>query len=137
MTYQTATDWNENPGSQISIAYAGLELKHLIKKELGNSFNIKYNDTLSDLEDFIGNQSILTVPDIILVEVDEEEKCFVLAEKLKKNLLTNGSIFVLLSPRQNKALIKKAMQLKLHDVYTYPFSTSDLRERINFLVKFK
>ena len=29
------------------------------------------------------------------------------------------------------------MQLKVHDFYIYPFSMSDLHERLNFLVKFK
>nr|WP_294945482.1 sugar transferase [uncultured Mucilaginibacter sp.] len=137
MTQQTATDWNENSGSQVRVAYAGLELKDLIANDLGDNFRFAFNDTLNDLEGYLGNQSILTIPEIILVEVDKDEKCFSLVEKLRENFLMNGLIVVMLSTRNDKNLVKTAMKLKLHDFYTYPFSTSDLRERLNFLVRFK
>lgn len=137
MMPQTATDWNENSGSHVRVAYAGLELKDLIANDLGENFRISFNDTLKDLEDYLGNQSILSIPDIILVEVDKDEKCFALVENLRKNFLMNGLIIVMLSTRNDKKLVQTAMKLKLHDFYTYPFSTSDLRERLNFLVRFK
>lgn len=137
MMHQTATDWNENSGSQISVAYSGLELKDLIDNDLSGNFRVKFSDTLSDLENYLGNQSILTIPDIILVEVDKDEKCFQLVENLRKNFLMNGLIIVMISTHRDKKLVQRAMQMKLHDFYTYPFSTSDLRERLNFLVKFK
>ncbi|MES2266110.1 MAG: sugar transferase [Bacteroidota bacterium] len=136
MTNKTATDWNENSNSQIRVAYAGLELKDLIANDLAN-FEIDFNDTLNDLEAYLGDQSILTIPDIILVEVDENEECFELVKRLRQNFLMNGLIIVMLSTRKDKELVQKAMQMKLHDFYTYPFATSDLRERLNFLVKFK
>ncbi|MEB0261267.1 MULTISPECIES: sugar transferase [unclassified Mucilaginibacter] len=136
MTNKTATDWNENSHSQIRIAYAGLELKDLIANDLAN-FSIAFNDTLQDLENYMGDQSILTIPDIILVEVDKDEQCFELVNRLRQNFLMNGLIIVMLSTRKDKKLVQKAMQMKLHDFYTYPFATSDLRERLNFLVKFK
>ncbi|MET3980142.1 lipopolysaccharide/colanic/teichoic acid biosynthesis glycosyltransferase [Mucilaginibacter sp. UYP25] len=136
MMNKTATDWNENSHSQIRIAYAGLELKDLIAKDLAN-FEIDFNDTLQDLENYMGDQSILTIPDIILVEVDMDEQCFELVNRLRQNFLMNGLIIVLLSTRKDKKLVQKAMQMKLHDFYTYPFATSDIRERLNFLVKFK
>ena len=137
MMQQKATDWNENSGAQISIAYVGLELRDLIAADLSENFNIKFNDTLKDIEDYLGNQSILSIPDIILVEVDKNEECFQLVERLRTNFLMNGLIIVMISTQKNKKLVQKAMQMKLHDFYTYPFSTSDLRERLNFLVKFK
>lgn len=137
MTNKTATDWNENSNSQIRIAYAGLELKDLIANDLATYFRIAFNNTLKDLEDYLGDQSILTIPDIILVEVDKDEECFALVDRLKHNFLLNGVIIVMLSTHKDKRLVQKAMQLKLHDFYSYPFSTSDLRERLNFLVKFK
>ena len=137
MTHQTSTDWNENSGSQIRVAYAGLELKDLVANDLSDNFRIAFNDTISDLETYLGNQSLLTIPDIILVEVDKEEKCFELIARLKNNFLLTGLIIVMVSTRRDKKLVQKAMQMKLHDFYTYPFTTSDLRERVNFLVKFK
>jgi hypothetical protein len=84
MTNKTATDWNENSNSQIRIAYAGLELKDLIANDLTNYFRIHFNELYNDLEEYLGDQSILTIPDIILVEVDKDEECFALVERLGK-----------------------------------------------------
>ena len=137
MTNKTATDWNESTGSQIRIAYAGLELKESIANELGSHFRIEYSSTLKELEDYLGDQSILSVPDIILVEADKDGQCFELVARLRHNFLMNGLIIVMLSTRRDKTQVQKAMQMKLHDFYNYPFATSDLRERLNFLVKFK
>ncbi|OJW18062.1 sugar transferase [Mucilaginibacter sp. 44-25] len=137
MTPSTATDWNQSSNGQVRVAYAGTELKDLIAADLSNSFSITFNDTVQELETFLGEQSIITVPDIILVEVDKDEECFALVERLRKNMLMNGLIIVMLSTQKNKEQVLKAMRMKLHDFYTYPFATSDLRERLNFLVRFK
>ncbi len=137
MIQRTATEWNENSASHTRMAYAGQGLKDLVDDELGAYFSIIYNDSLAQLEDYLGHQSILTIPEIILMEVDEHEECFVLVEKLKKNFLFNGVIIVLLSLSNDKDLRQTAMRLRVHDFYIYPFPMSDLRERLNFLVKFK
>ena len=135
MNHQTS-DWNENSGSHIRIAYAGLELKDLILSGL-NNFNLICNDTITQLDIYLGEQSILTVPDIILMEVDAEGKCFAMVESIKRSFLLNGSIIVLLSTQNDKSLKQKALQLRVHDFYSVPFSVDDLRERLNFLVTFK
>lgn len=137
MTRHIATEWNESAGSHTKIAYAGLALKDLVSTELDPYFQITYNTNLSSLEDYLGNQSILTLPEIILLEVDENGECFALVEKLKKDFLFNGIIIVLISLSNDKSLKLNAMRLKVHDFYIYPFSMLDLRERLNFLVKFK
>lgn len=131
------SDWNKNSGSQIRIAYAGLELKDLVLEGINDNFKIIYNDTITQLEEYLGNQSILTVPDIILIEVDANGECFKLVKELKKSFLTNGAIIVLLSTKDDKALKQQAMQLKVHDYYSVPFLIDNLRERLNFLVTFK
>ena len=137
MTHPTATEWNESAGSHTRIAYAGSDLKDLVSAELDPYFNITHNGTLAQLEEYLGNQSILTLPEIILLEVDEDGQCFALVERMKQNFLFNGLIIVLLSLSNDKELKKTAMKLRVHDFYIYPFSMSDLRERLNFLVKFK
>lgn len=134
---QQTSDWNKNSGSHIRIAYAGLELQELILNGLNDNFKIAYNDSIAQLEEYLGDQSILTVPDIILIEVDAEGKCFTLVQDIKKSFLLNGSIIVLLSSTNDKSLKQKAMQLKVHDFYTVPFLIDNLRERLNFLVTFK
>ena len=135
MKHKTS-DWNENSGSHIKIAYAGLDLKNLILTGLSN-FNIHVNDSIAGLDSYLREQSILTIPDIILMEVDADGKCFALVEEIKKSFLLNGSIIVLLSAQNDITLKKKAIQLKVHDFYSLPFSIDDLRERLNFLVTFK
>lgn len=137
MTHPIATEWNENAGSHIRIAYSGLELKELVFKELNTYFQISFNDSIHEFEDYLGTLSILTIPEIILIEVDSNGECFTLIERLKKNFLFNGMIVVLISLSNDKQLKLTAMRLKVHDFYIYPFSMSDLRERLNFLVKFK
>ena len=132
-----ANEWNENVASHTKIAYAGSQLKDLVATELNAYFQITFNDTLVQLEEYLGHQSILTIPEILLLEVDADENCFSLIERLKKNFLYNGVIIVLISLSNDKGLKLNAMQLKVHDFYIYPFSMSDLRERLNFLVKFK
>ena len=72
MTHPIATEWNENAGSHTRIAYAGLDLKDLVSAELDQYFQIIHNDTLLQLEEYLGNLSILTLPEIILLEVDEK-----------------------------------------------------------------
>ena len=134
---QQTSDWNENSGSHVKIAYAGSELKNLVLSGLNDNFNIIYNDSIPQLEEYLGNQSILTVPDIILVETDTEGKYLKLVQELKKSFLLNGSIIVLLSSSNDKDLKQKAMGLKVHDFYSVPFLIDNLRERLNFLVTFK
>jgi lipopolysaccharide/colanic/teichoic acid biosynthesis glycosyltransferase len=137
MMQPKATEWNENAGSHTRIAYAGIEIKDLVATELSSYFQILFNDTLAQLEDYLGDQSILSIPDIILMEVDDRGDCFSMVEKLKNNFLFNGVIIVLISLSNDKELKLNAMRLRVHDFYIYPFSMSDLRERLNFLVKFK
>ncbi len=137
MIQPTATEWNENAGSNTSIAYSGTALKELVSAELVPYFKVNFSNNLDQMEEYLGNQSILSIPDIILMEVDANGQCFALIERLKKNFMFNGIIIVLLSLSNDKSLKLKAKQLKVHDFYIYPFSMSDLHERLNFLVKFK
>jgi len=134
---QQTSDWNENSGSHVRIAYAGLALKELVFAGLNENFKVAYNDSIGQLEEYLGNQSILTVPDIILMEVDTNGECFKMVEEIKKSFLLHGSIIVLLSSIDDKSLKLKAMQLKVHDFYSVPFLIDNLRERLNFLVTFK
>lgn len=136
MNHQTS-DWNESSGSNIRIAYAGSEFKEKISNGLNEGFKIAYNNTIDQLNNYLGEQSILSVPDIILVEVDAEGKWIKLVEEVKSSFLLNGLIIVLLSSKNDKALKQQAIKLKVHDFYGEPFSISDLRERLNFLVRFK
>ena len=137
MTHPTATEWNDNAVSHTKIAYAGQSLKNSVGAELNNFFKVSYNDSLAELDEYLKDQSIFSLPEIIILEVDINGQCFNLVKKLRENAFFNGLIIVLISLTNDKSLKLKAMQLKVHDFYIYPFSMSDLRERLNFLVKFK
>lgn len=136
MNHQTA-NWNESSGSNIRIAYVGTEFKDVVASGLNDGFKIEYNNTIDQLNDYLGEQSILSIPDIMLVEVDTEGQWVKLVEEVKKSFLLNGLIIVLLSSHNDKTLKQKAIKLKVHDCYIAPFEISDLRERLNFLVRFK
>ena len=137
MTRPTATEWNDNAVSHTKIAYVGQSLKNSVGAELDNYFKVSYNDSLAGLEDYLKDQSILSLPEIVILEVDLNGQCFSLIERIKKNAFFHGLIVVLISLTNDKSLKMRAMQLRVHDFYIYPFSMSDLRERLNFLVKFK
>ena len=137
MTRPTATEWNDNAVTHTKIAYAGQSLKNSVGAELNNYFKVSYKDSPAELEEYLKDQSILSLPEIIILEVDVNGQCFNLIERIKKNAFFHGLIVVLISLTNEKSLKMRAMQLRVHDFYIYPFSMSDLRERLNFLVKFK
>jgi len=137
MNHHQTVGWNENLGSNIRVAYAGQELRNLVSTGLDSGFNIIYNNSVAELSEYLGNQSILTLPDILLIEIDPEGKYLSFVQEAKKSFLLNGLIIVLLSSKNDKSLRSQAVQLKVHDFYSMPFSTEDLRERLNFLVTFK
>jgi len=93
--------------------------------------------TLAELETDLMNQSMASIPEVLLLEVDEEERCFSLIEKIRSNPILQNVIVVLLAGAPVDAWIRKAKQLKVHDFYTAPFPILDIHERLTFLVKFK
>ncbi|SDM75604.1 Sugar transferase involved in LPS biosynthesis (colanic, teichoic acid) [Daejeonella rubra] len=108
-----------------------------ILSELPVAFNISQNRTLEELKNYLDNQSILTLPDIIIIEADTKGECFNFIEQIKKNALWRELIIVLISTSHNKEWKARALQLKVHDFYILPFPIEHLIERLAFLVKFK
>jgi len=121
---------------QIKIAYLGREFKNLIK-DLSFHFTVIANDDLESFERYINEQTLLSLPDILLLEADEDEKWLEFVKKTKKNPLLQGLIIVAVSAQARKEWKKKALALKLHDFYVQPVDNDLLMERLNFLVKFK
>ncbi len=121
----------------LSIAYMGTNATSLLIKELPPEFFINKHQTLAELQDYLDNQSILTLPDVILIETDSDGACFKFIEKIKKNPLYRELIIVLLASEKDKAWKASALKLKVHDFYIMPFPIEHLIERLHFLVKFK
>ena len=115
----------------------GTEQSTYILKELPSTYFTNKFDTLEELHHFLNEQSILTLPDIMIVETDPEGNCFEFIKKIKANPLLRDLIVVLISSERHKAWKSRALQLKVHDFYIIPFPIEHLLERLNFLVKFK
>lgn len=124
-------------GLHLSIAYMGKDLGAALLNELPSEFYIEKNQTLEELQDYLDDQSILTLPDVLLIETDSDGECFKFVEKLKKNPLWRELIIVMIASKKDKKWKARALELKIHDFYVSPFPTEHLIERLHFLVKFK
>ncbi len=118
-------------------AYASDSFRLMLENELAANFDIFYSDSLNVLKEYLLEQSIITIPEIVLIEIMEGENGFELVAYIKKDLMLKGLIIVLLSLTKNEEWIQKAKKLNVHDFYTYPFPIDHLAERMMFLVKFK
>lgn len=131
------TNWDNAIQLQNKVAYLSSGPEDELMSELEHHFSVKHLLTFNAFEDYLSEQSILTLPDILLIEIDEDEYCFTLIEKVKKNPMLHGLLIVLLAKQQNKEWKKRAIQLKVNDLYYYPLPIDYLCERLNFLIKFK
>ncbi|MCD6011765.1 MAG: wcaJ 1 [Flavipsychrobacter sp.] len=116
-------------------------LSSIFAKEAAYCFaeyaEFKECESLRKLERYLMDQSITTLPDVLLIEIDEREECFRMIEKFRKNILLKGMIIVLLSDQHNPAWEARAKKLGVHDYYEAPYAVTDIIERLTFLVKFK
>ncbi len=131
------TDWNESAGLRVKLAYAGTELKGLIIAELPVHYQVFACDGTLHLDEYLAEQSLLSMPDIVLIEIDENGETLKFVEKLRSNNLFKQMLIVLLSNRAVPSLRQQAIKLKVNDLYTMPVNFAHLRERLNFLVNFK
>jgi len=126
-----------NTVHHLSIAYMGTDSTAWLIRELPTEFFLNKHHNLEEFQEYLDNQSILTLPDVILMEADPEGECFRFIEKIKKNSLYRELIIVLIASEKDKALKSHALKLKVHDFYSMPFTVDHLIERLHFLVKFK
>jgi len=119
------------------VFYAGKQFERNVSKGLDDFFNFRSFNNLLELEIHLNQLNILSVPEILMMEVDEEGKVFDVIKRLKRNSLTCGLIIVLLSSKIDDKYRKKAKELKVGDFYEYPFDIEQINERLQFLRKFK
>lgn len=134
MTY---TKWNPYSTNKLRVAYSGVNLAPGVHRNLNDKFQIFSSATSRQFNEYLAEQSLSSLPEIILIEADEQENCFKLIENIRKNPLLRGLIIVLLASGPNSSWKQKALQLKIHDFYVHPFSYEELAERLDFLVRFK
>lgn len=119
------------------MVYCGTELSPESGEILGQEYNIFRLDDPSKLEAYLSSLSLFSTPDVIMIEVVDEEVVFSIIAKIKNNPLTSGLIIVLMAKKPDAKLRARAIKAKIHDLYFLPFQMEDLRDRLNFLIKFK
>jgi lipopolysaccharide/colanic/teichoic acid biosynthesis glycosyltransferase len=124
------------PEINAKIVYYGNLLKSSIFDEVAN-YSFEHFDHPLKFKMYLDNRSLLSLPDIIIIEVDDNKDCFEQVQYIKSNPLLQGLIVVLTGIKEDKTWRKKALKLKVNDYYTYPFPLEDFFERLNFLIKFK
>lgn len=129
-------DWNSNSANIHVAAFCNNKATELLG-QLPSFFQITCKETIKDFEAYLLNLSMFTLPEIVMMEIDEEGQCFKLIEKLKKDAMLKGLIIVLLANRNNPEWLRKAKELRVHDYYMHPFPAKDISDRLVFLVKFK
>lgn len=102
-----------------------------------NDFDVDHLQSVQELRRHLGNCSIVTSPEVIIMEIDEEGDIFQLVTEIRANPLTSGAIVILLAEVHNSGLKSKALKEKVSDFYIYPFSVEEISERLKFLIKFK
>lgn len=127
----------ENHPFQNLVFYAGKQFEKKVSRGLNDNFNFISFDNLLELEVHINQLNILSMPEILIMEVDYRGKVFEVIERLKQNFSTCGLIIVLISPKVDNDGRRKAKDLKIADFYEHPFDIEQINERLQFLRKFK
>lgn len=122
---------------RVSIVYSGATHYSQTEVSLNKEFNVVGVENNILLEEHLNRMSLFSTPDVIMMEIDDQELVFSLVEKVKKNPLTSGLIIILVASQNNVALKLRAIKAKVHDLYVFPYEVDDLKERLNFLIKFK
>lgn len=124
-------------GMKLRLAHAGDDFKEMLTEELADSYNISFYSSFEQLGNQLQQQTVLELPDVLILEIDEHERCFDFIEKIKKDTHLQGLLIFLLTKYDNKAWKARALDLKVHDYYVYPFSITSLHERINLMIKLR
>jgi lipopolysaccharide/colanic/teichoic acid biosynthesis glycosyltransferase len=127
-------DYNYNG---LRLVYSGNELSEESALKLSQEYNLVNVGDVNKLESYLNTQSLFSTPDVIMIEVKDEERVFSVVDKIKSNPLTSGLIIVLLSEIRDVNLRNRAIRAKIHDLYFFPYNVEHLKDRLNFLIKFK
>ena len=121
----------------ISLLYSAPSFETELLSKLDAHFAVHAESNIKNLDSYLKEQSIYTLPDVIILEVDDHGRCFEYIEKLKQNVLLKGLVIILLDKKKDQKIRETAMKYKVNDLYVAPIPLDDLCERIFFLVKFK
>ncbi len=122
----------------ISIAYLGKKFRDELKEGMYRNVDIVKFDEVCDLEQYIQHCPVLHIPEILLLEVEDDmSKIKQFISGIRSNSVTKGIGVILLSFKGDRNLVVQTFRPFVSDIYFYPFSVSDLKERLQFILRFK
>ncbi|MBK1439200.1 sugar transferase [Parapedobacter sp. ISTM3] len=128
----------ENKFLTISVAYLGTKFVDELDEALHDDIDVIRFSKLADVKRHVENQSILSIPDILILEVEDElSSIHSFIKGIKANPLSRSVSIILLGFKNNRALLTEMFAPYVSDIYCYPFNVSNIEERLKFLVKFK
>lgn len=123
--------------TRTKIAYVGAEFSPSLWDDLKLSYDVDLLESAGLLESQLREASFLNLPDVLLFEAGNDGACFSCIERIREQPSLEGLIIILLSRHERQDWRVRAVSLKVHDLYIYPFETADLIERIRFLIKIR
>lgn len=138
-TQQKSSLLKTNTAPSIGIAYIGnIFFEEIISASYSYSnYRIERYSSAADFMYQLNKASIVDIPYVILLEIEQEEATFELVKNLRASPLTSGAIIILLTEKDKTELQQKALAAKANDIYFKPLNANLIFERINFLIKFK
>jgi len=121
--------------ANVRSVYFGKLLRDVMFESLGGY--IKELIFIDDFQSYIQQQTFLSLPDLVMIEVDENREWFNQVSFIRNHPILSHLIVVLIGTTENADWRTKALQVKANDYYLHPFPPSDFISRIAFLVKFK
>ncbi|HMG84019.1 MAG TPA: sugar transferase [Ferruginibacter sp.] len=125
-----------SPMQQIKICYVGSNFTELVFSDPFSDYEINNSLSLQLLYSELTNKSSFELPDVLLLEVETDE-CFSFIQNIKKLPILQNVLIFLLSKVNNEEWKAKAKALKVQDLYTYPFNSNHLHDRMNYLHQIK
>lgn len=122
----------------LKLVYSGIDLQDTTKNELSKEYNVVNVGEVSNLESYLNALSLFSTPDVIMIQVaGNQDLIFSIVKKIKSNPLTSGLIIVLIAEEHDHQLRMRSIKAKVHDLYFCPYDVENLKDRLNFLIKFK
>src|SRR4051812_10358144 len=94
--------------------------------ELAQHADVTEFSSQQELEYYLFNQTLLTLPEVLMLEVTDTSKSFDMLERIRKNVMLKGLIVIFFSAKKDNAWFEKAKKFKVHDYYVAPFCISNI-----------
>jgi lipopolysaccharide/colanic/teichoic acid biosynthesis glycosyltransferase len=122
---------------RVKIDYVGNTFTNDILNEFTSTYEVNNCLSLQLLYSDLLQASLLDLPDVLLLEVDDTDDCFLFIKKIRQSPMLQGILIFLLSNTKCAERKRKAKELNVHDYYSCPVNFSDLSEQIKFMIKLR